>query len=363
MANESRKMVVLGAGASIGSKRYPINSSLDQLRDRMPSAENFFYDLFKLNKTENHNERFLNFLGLTYEALYDVIVRAWNINKGNNDFDPNGWRGVNIEEVMTFFDVGSNMFDQDSQEGKLYRQAQKSLLDFMFPLIPMICEGQHCEYLLRVFFGLEPKDTVISYNWDTIAEYTLAKAKANQIRNYAKLMRSDKIEPRMYRNTGLLLKLHGSFNWMVCKNPECPSFDTIKPPFQKNRYKLIGLNESYTCKDCGSNNLRPLIVPPVSNKMIHKDEFLKNQWLIAREKLLDTNELIFIGYSFPPTDYYSEWLFRQIYFIENRNDIKITVVNPQYGKRGSAVTKRYDTIFNDFEIESYKTLKDFAERN
>ena len=97
--------------------------------------------------------------------------------------------------------------------------------------------------------------------------------------------------------------------------------------------------------------------------MIHKNSFLKNQWLIAREKLLDVSELIFIGYSFPPTDYYSEWLFRQINFIEKRPELKITVVNPEYGKRGSVVTKRYQSIFNGYEIEKFKTLKDYVNNN
>ena len=361
MNKKSRKMIVLGAGASIGSKRYPIHSSLDQMRDTMPSAENFFYDLFKVNKTDNLPANFLNFLGLTYEGLNDLILRAWNIDNSDNVFDPDGWKGVNIEEVMTFFEIGSKMFNSSSKEGKMYLQAQKSLLSFMYPFIPMISEEQHCEYLLKVFFDLSPKDTIISYNWDTIADFTLEKAKAVQLKNYAKLLRSDKIEPEEYRNLGLLLKLHGSFNWMICENNKCNSYKKIKPPFQKNRYKLTGLKDSWTCKECGESKLKPLIIPPVSNKMIHKNSFLKNQWLIARQKLLDINELIFIGYSFPPTDYFTEWLFRQIYFIEKRNNIKITIVNPEYGKRGSIVTKRYNTIFRGFEIESFKTLKEYSD--
>jgi len=47
-----RKIIVLGAGASIGSKRFPITSSWRQVSDKMPSAENFFYDIFKTNKTD-----------------------------------------------------------------------------------------------------------------------------------------------------------------------------------------------------------------------------------------------------------------------------------------------------------------------
>jgi len=109
--------------------------------------------------------------------------------------------------------------------------------------------------------------------------------------------------------------------------------------------------------------MKVLIVPPVSDKMIYKNSFLKNQWLIAREKLLDISEIVFIGYSFPPTDYYSDWLFRQINFIEKRPELKITIVNPEYGKKGSIVTKRYNSLFKGFEIKSYKTLREYAKNN
>lgn len=358
MVKKTRKIIVLGAGASIGSKRYPINSSLEQMRDTMPSADNFFYDLFKLNKTDDRPAGSLNFLGLTSEGLNDLITRAWNIN--NDGFDPEEWKGVNIEDVMTFFEVGSKMYPDDSPEQEVFSKAQELLLSFMYPFLPMICEGQHCEYLLHVFWRLSSRDTIISYNWDTIADYTLAQAGSVQLKNYAKLIRSDFVEPASFRNKGLLLKLHGSFNWMVCQNRECNCFNKIKYPFQKNRYSLLNMRETWTCPECGSNKLKPLIVPPVSNKMIHKNSFLKNQWLIAREQLVGASEIIFIGYSFPTTDFYTEWLFRQLNFIEERPKIQVTVVNPDYGKINSIVTKRYNRIFKDFDIKSYKTLKEYS---
>jgi len=351
------KIIILGAGASIGSKRYPIKSSWSQVATKMPSAENFFYDLFQTNKTDNRPAGSLNFLGMMYENLNDLIIRAWNINE--EGYYGEEWKGVNIEEVMTFFEIGSKMYPNNSNYQKMFKKAQEYLLDFMNPLLPLRCEEQHCEYLTSVFFNLKKTDTVISYNWDTIADYTLNTIKAIQIRNYATLLRDNHIVPSNYRNKGLLLKLHGSFNWMNCANNECKYHKRVRPPFKRNRYQLIGTRDLWKC-ECGSNKVKPLIVPPVSEKMIHKDSFLRNQWLIARDKLLDVTELIFIGYSFPATDYYSEWLFRQLNFIEKRKDVKIVVVNPEYSKKSSIVRKRYDTIFRGYKIEHFNTLKDYA---
>ena len=162
MTQNKRTIIVLGAGASIGSKRYPINSSFDQMRDRMPSADNFFYDLFRVNRTDKRAPGSLNFLGLTFEGVNDLITRAWNINR--NGFEPDEWKGVNIEEVMTFFEVGSKMFHARSNERKMYLKAQEYLLVFMYPFIPLICQDQHCEYLLDIIFRLNKNDSIFSYN-------------------------------------------------------------------------------------------------------------------------------------------------------------------------------------------------------
>lgn len=358
MAEKRQKMIVLGAGASIGSKRFPIRSSMDQIRDTMPSAENFFYDLFKRNKSDNLPEGSMNSLAVHYEQLNDLITMAWNIN--TDGFEPKEWKGVNIEEVMTFLEVSSNMHLDGSEEQMVCKKAQKYLLDFLNPFMPMICEDQHCEYLLDIFCTIDKKDTVISYNWDTIAEHTLEKISAVQLKNYAKLLRSESIKIKNFFDKGLLLKLHGSFNWMLCQDKQCDLYNKIIPPFKNKRYKLLTLRETWNCPSCKGGKLKSHIVPPVSNKMIHKDSFMKNQWLIAREKLLYAKEIVFIGYSFPPTDFYTDWLFRQLNFIVGRPKIKIIIVNPEYGKKNSIVTKRYNSLFKGHEIESYKTLKEYS---
>ena len=237
MEKKLRKMVILGAGSSIGSKRFPIKSSFSQFVTKMPSAENFFYDLHKTNKTDRKPAGFLNTLGLTSEGLNDLIAQAWNINK--DGYKPAEWKGVNIEELMTFFEVGEKMYPEGSGYQTLFREAQEGLLSYMYPLIPFRYEGQHCEYLLKVFLKLDKKDSILSYNWDTIAENTLAVLNAEQLKNYARILRDDDITTNAYSNKGILLKLHGSFNWLKCKNPNCKDYDEIRVPFQKNRFKLL----------------------------------------------------------------------------------------------------------------------------
>jgi hypothetical protein len=124
--------------------------------------------------------------------------------------------------------------------------------------------------------------------------------------------------------------------------------------------KLIALHQLWKCPVCKGINVKPEFVPPVTDKIIHSNSFLRNQWLIAREQLLDVTELVFIGYSFPQTDYYTEWLFRQLNLRMPKRDVHVTIVNPEYGKRGSLVSKRYDKIFKGYNVKKYSTIKEYA---
>lgn len=303
---------------------------------------------------------------MMYEGLNWVITNAWNFK--SNGSVRKEWKGVNVEEVMTFLEVGKNMSQPDSDEYLMYENAYESLIDYLFPQMPMICRDQHCEHLMTVFGKLKDNDSIISYNWDTIAEFTLQarawgrRGELAQLRNYAKLLRDNSIDIDTYRHKGLLLKLHGSFNWMACKNKNCNNLNKIIPPFYegKKKYKLVSLLKNWKCAECqDKKGMKPFIVPPVSDKKIHQNSFVQSQWMIARAKLLDVRELIFIGYSFPPTDFYTEWLFRQLNFMDRKSPVEVTVVNPEY-KRGSLVFKRYNRIFKDSKITSFRTLEEYA---
>lgn len=354
-----RTLYVLGAGASIGAKKYPIQNSLEEIHYKLPSAENFFYDLFKLN-TKDKDRDFLNFLAVMYPGLHDFLLQSWGFKK-DEQYDDEKWKHVNIEEVLTFFDVGSKMAPKNSKERLIFSKAKDHLIDFLSLILTNRCNGQHCEYLLDIFSRLEKNDSVFSYNWDTLADHTLSMLNSAQIKNYAKILRNDKFNIEDFKKKGLFLKLHGSLNWRTCRNKECTHFGKLLPPFKASGFKVLEIEQTYNCPYCKDNRPKTVIVPPISDKLIHKHYFLHKHWILAREVLLYTEKLVFIGYSFPPTDFYSEWLFRQIHFIQGRKLKQIIVVNPEYQNNKSQVNQRYNKIFRGIEIITFKTLKDFAD--
>lgn len=98
-------------------------------------------------------------------------------------------------------------------------------------------------------------------------------------------------------------------------------------------------------------------MPSTSQKFIRRGTLLHELWLLARQKLPSCATVVFIGYSFPLTDFYSQWLFRQTCFLKGtRPDI---VVNPEVMKKRGPVARRYQRIFRGCTMHSFPTLRSF----
>ena len=349
-------MLILGAGASIGAAKFPIESSFRKAMSKMPSGNNFFYDVFLQGKTDIHDKRFLNVVGLTSEGLNDLIVRAWGLDRNLRQFDPEEWKQINIEEVFTFLDIGSRMYPRNTKYQKGFEICRSSLTAFITSFLTVISEGLHCEHLLDLLFALRPTDSIISFNWDTIVDFTLQRAGLPIYVGYLDLMTKEPLRVRDYSDRPVLLKLHGSLNWIVCRDSQCSLYS--KPRLAVKRKTLQRFLAMYKCPRCDNERGEPFIVPPTSQKFISRGTVLHKLWLIARNKLPLCRRLIFVGYSFPATDFYSEWLFRQIYFIDGQRP-EIIIVNPAIMKKRSQVSQRYELLFRGCNIHRFATLQDF----
>jgi hypothetical protein len=364
MSEENNKLLkkgtllILGAGASIGAARFPIENSWHETlaKTRMPSGDNFFHDLFFQGETKTRSKKFLNVLGLFHEGLNDLIVTAWGLEKNLTHFDPEEWRQINIEEVFTFLDIGSRMYPRGTGYQKAFDVGRSSLVSFITTLLWVKSDGFHCDHLKQLFTDLKATDSIISFNWDTIVDFTLQQAGRPIYRGYLDLMTKEPLRVRDYRNRPVLLKLHGSLNWLVCRNRECSLFG--KPLLAVKGKKLQRLIHMFKCPACGDER-EPFIVPPTSQKFIRRGTLLHKLWLIARNKLPMYKRMIFVGYSFPATDFYSEWLFRQIHFMDDQLPV-IIIVNPAAMKKRSQVSQRYDRLFRGCEVHRFASLEDFS---
>ena len=294
-------------------------------------------------------------LGPMYEGLNELIVRAWGLDHNLRALDQDEWRRVGIEEVFTFLDIGEQMYNVGTSYHRAFSACKRDLEHFITLLLMVKSEGLHCEHLLDVLSTLQPNDSIISFNWDTIADFTLQLAKFPQVATYCDLMVKRPLV-NDFVGRGVLLKLHGSLNWMVCQNLDCSRHGQIRLALRDGQ--LADLSVGSKCPECGQEE-RPFIIPPTSRKLIRRGSTMHRLWMLAREQLAFCSRIVFIGYSFPPTDSHSEWLFRQIHFLDEGLP-EVIVVNPGIMKTRGPVAVRYSRLFKGRAIHKFATLADFS---
>jgi len=166
------------------------------------------------------------------------------------------------------------------------------------------------------------KDTIITFNYDTLIEDALTRMKVPYNYGYSSADLSDhgkrQTDLSEYltlsedsTNTIPLLKLHGSINWA---EGEPDSSTGLVPRLFYNSYdELI------------SHGAAPLIEPPTWRK--GGKDILRTVWDRAVTALQTATRIIFIGYSAPATDPHFRFLMAAG-LAENICLSKVVVVNP-----------------------------------
>jgi hypothetical protein len=144
-----------------------------------------------------------------------------------------------------------------------------------------------------------------------------------------------------------VLKLHGSINWGWCSRCKtiCPT--NVVPlghilPIDLKEWKLRLGSEipRYSHQRCGQAlDPVPFLVPPTWNKGGANDD-LAGVWRRAAKELADADNIVVIGYSFPPTDTFFKYLYALGINSEKRLD-KFIVIN---GERGREVQPHFEQL-------------------
>ncbi len=187
--------------------------------------------------------------------------------------------------------------------------------------------------------------SIITTNWDIQLDLAIRKQLNEQHNNgiidyncYVSSLRNDPIiKPgleALARGKFIvkLLKIHGSINWL-----HCPKCQRIFIDFYR-RVIDYGVFRKRECKYCRkeystekpfSPRLRPLLLMPTFAKDLSNFQ-TKLIWRNAGVEIAESDEIVFIGYSFPMADFE----FRQLLFRNVKRNAKIRVVlfdrnNPQ----------------------------------
>jgi hypothetical protein len=216
---------------------------------------------------------------------------------------------------------------------------------------------------LKLVYATRAPETVmvVSLNYDLIADNALP-AIAEQRNSFGLPDYGCDIASPQYRNVrkfGTLLKLHGSLNWLYCRN--CHRLDLGMAESGRRMVKTLGqlygasfdLNDRYAsggsrCTDC-ETRLHPVLITPTHLKD-YRNPHIARVWYEAARALRGATRAIFIGYSMPDDDVDVIYLFKRgLADLARESPQSITVVEHAGARRPRLDThpvgRRYRALF------------------
>lgn len=314
---EHRAVVVLGAGASRGA------SCVRRSGVQPPLDADFFDQAARASGLLGANDRkLLHFIREQYGAT----------------------RFPTLEEFFTQLEAVDRFHNEFNIRGRISRQFELHLgtLRMLIPrLLGAALADQNCRWHERLAHALRTRDSVISFNYDTLMDRALTRAGGKRWKpevgyGFEASGSLDLWRPPPARG-GVkypikLLKPHGSLNWNVVG-------------------ETVELVTEYDAVTANS------IVPPTWDKSVVADPPWNSVWRESRRALSEARLLIVTGYSVPATDQLSQALLRA-----DVNNLRgLVLVNPDRDARLRMRSLFSGAIGSDCLVAELETLEDFAQ--
>ena len=240
-------------------------------------------------------------------------------------------KNIQLEDIFTALD--KSISDNSIYHRFNIKDNLKVREDFIKAIIKVLTDStklKSAKYIndlaeKLIFLRTSSKSTdpfaVISTNWDSLLDNSFESAIINKFtepdkkRNifvdyctYTQHFDSSNIASNLIKAKGFtnlkLLKPHGSVNWFIC-----PSCNSLFIKFDSTP-KTINTNFCKICKDNLNfqHLLRPLLISPTFVKDLN-NVHLKFIWWNAGFELIEATHIVFIGYSFPLSDFELRYLF------------------------------------------------------
>jgi hypothetical protein len=363
-----QKLLIIGAGCS---QNYTQGiSNIDGLVS--PSDSNFF----KMAKKVLLNTHLEQSLTAQIEWMVHNLHRLY----GYDSFDIHEWINtprasefleildddrLSLERVMTQLMLENEIFHRMPPFNGFYQGNNRTMGydDSPFALIELVAltiskalQGPVCSEHIKLANTLSEGDVVMSFNYDLLMD--------NALRECGKLTDSGYIvhfqnvsDGTIWRRSEdgasavTLLKLHGSLNWLHCDN--CDATFLNRSEKISPEYASFPKN----CPSCNESNVyfQRVIVPPILAKDYSRQP-MKFLWGQANRHVARAQEIVIIGYSFPPTDFATETLLRDSLPWKTQRQTRFIVVNPK-----KEVYERISRVFSSSVVEWKASLKEYLE--
>lgn len=302
MAIPGRKVAyVLGAGFSFGSGH---QAPRGKFLLAMPLQNNFFETLFRFNFRSIK----------AFDEVAQVIRKFFSPSTYRSRRGPGANRHsdinrMSIEEVVTFFEEMAR--DRPENEAREFREAETALRRWTIELIDYLSTSSnpYQNRILREFVKEKvlDTDTLITFNWDTLLDQALYKRKHwHPAWGYGKTVGGvfeypARKKPKSRKKHPVLLKLHGSTNWLACGEDliisrrfscEHRGSDVVMMPPKMLKSEIWGDEPTEVETE-----------PHRGNWAVHDEKLYPGIWSEAEKHLSRSKRIVFIGYSFPAADF------------------------------------------------------------
>jgi hypothetical protein len=331
---------VLGAGATRGASFVDIQKNCC-----LPPLDNDFFTQLQRVKNAKHRD-------LIENVIADVIELY-----GHNFSTTLETVFATLDQTIKMVETTGSRRDFDINDLKAKKSRLLQAIAAVFEEALTIQGGtgsslemQHCECHRKLIGLMRPKEHIITFNYDCLLDHTLAthgRSKWNARYGYcfrlrgrgASLKGEDAWQPEVPAdkdNSIKVYKLHGSLHFQA----ETENVVLKKRPYTKQQ-----------------GQLKFSVIPPESNKRYDQGIF-RGLWSKAGSAIHANQTLVFIGYSFPPTDLHSSALFRTSV---KRNSLKsLVIVNPDRSARFRTREILKRGLRTSTKVLVYDTLDEFV---
>ena len=290
-----------------------------------------------------------------------------------------------FEEFLSLVTASKDFEDRDGdrnglhQKGEWDKRERSALRLLRHCLITKMQQvrGRKARDLRRFVELIEPGDTIMTFNWDTLIEQYLHDVETRGS--------APSSNPRQLGRPIHILKLHGSLSWMWLNNPPLDQSPLDERRYLQGRFKdywdeidsrdepnetLWSLKKNHltnlaACLDALDQhfpdlNPRMCIEPPTWYKTPLHTLGQFHSWISAARPLDEAeNTIVVIGYSLPSTDLHARALLRAVVGqpLSNGGMIRLIDPNPEVaGRFFTMVTKHLDYHRTHFTAEAVECI-------
>ena len=210
-----------------------------------------------------------------------------------------------------------------------------------------------CNYHRALVEALQPKDTVITFNYDCVMDDALRRwapgrwsaqqgyCFPNPSRVHGHEAWSAQDPPTEQNKTVNLLKLHGSLNWRPLPEDESKPIQLRERPYKQRGDKEYEL------------------VPPENSKHLDGRVILQKLWGNAERAIRRARAICLVGFSFTPTDLHVDSLFRVALAGNSRLGL-VVIVNPDPEHRRAIRAVFAKQLERDIRLVQFDRFSQFA---